>query len=262
MKRKNLSSAEKKLIDKNRRTVGKAVNRYNLITEGDRIAVGISGGKDSYVLFETLAERLRFLPIKYEIFPVHIGINEIPYSLDEDYVSGLCESMGLKFHLRRISVNFDEPEKSGTNPCFYCSWNRRKELFNFCRENGCNKLALGHHMDDAIETLLLNMIYQGAISSMPAELNLFEGEVKIIRPLILLSEYLIARQAEARQYPPQKKMCPFAESSGRNSVKAIIREMEKLNPMARNSMFSAMSNIHGEYLPAEAGKRILPKEKY
>jgi tRNA(Ile)-lysidine synthase TilS/MesJ len=294
LKIENLSSAEKKLIDKNNRLVGKAIHKYNLINEGDRIAIGISGGKDSFILLESLALRLKYSPIKYSIFPVHIKIEEVPYSIDENYVEKICKDMGLNFYVKSLSIDFDHnyqdlgkdfqdslhrghhqdldtsntssPSEvlaiSGTSTqkdslnkdkkisqCFICSWNRRKELFKFCREHNCNKLALGHHLDDAIQTLIMNLIFQGSISSMPADLKLFDGDVSIIRPLLLLPEQNLIDHALAREYPKEKKMCPYSDESSRNSIKAIISEMEKLNPRAKSSIFAAMGNIHGEYLP-------------
>ena len=315
MKIENLSSAEKKLIDKNNRLVGKAIHKYNLINEGDRIAIGISGGKDSFILLESLALRLKYSPVKYSIFPVHVKIKEVPYSIDENYVEKICKDMSLNFYVKSLSVDFSHDSQdlgkdfqdfnhdsqdlnhdyqdlgkdfqdslhrghhqdldtsntsspsevltiSGTSTqkdslnkdkkisqCFICSWNRRKELFKFCREHNCNKLALGHHLDDAIQTLIMNLIFQGSISSMPADLKLFDGDVSIIRPLLLLPEQNLIDHALAREYPKEKKMCPYSDESSRNSIKAIISEMEKLNPRAKSSIFAAMCNVHGEYLP-------------
>ena len=257
MKTENLSPAEKKLIDKNNRLIGKAIHKYNLINEGDRIAVGVSGGKDSFILLESLALRLKYSPVKYSIFPVHIKIDEVPYSIDEIYINKICKNMGLDFYIKSLSVDFNRDlDKNKTmSPCFICSWHRRKELFKFCREHNCNKLALGHHFDDAIQTLMMNLIFQGSISSMPADLKLFDGDVSLIRPLLLLPEKNLIEHAIAREYPKEKKMCPYSNETSRNSIKAIINEMEKLNPRAKNSIFAAMSNVHVDYLPIENNKK-------
>ena len=249
MKIENLSSAEKKLIDKNNRIIGKAIHKYNLIEEGDRIAIGISGGKDSFILLESLALRLKYFPVKFSLFPVHVKIEQVPYSIDENYVKKICTDMGIDFYVRSLSIDFDRGEKM--SPCFVCSWNRRKELFKFCREHNCNKLALGHHLDDAIQTLIMNLIFQGSISSMPPDLKLFNGNVSIIRPLLLVPEKNLIDYAKVREYPKEKKMCPYSNETSRNSVKSIINEMEKLNPQAKNSIFAAMANVHSEYLPIE-----------
>ena len=252
MKTENLSPAEKKLIDKNNRAIGKAIHKYNLINEGDRIVIGISGGKDSFILLESLALRLKYSPVKYSIFPVHVKIKEVPYSIDETYIRTICKNMGQDFYIKESSVDFKSENMS---KCFICSWQRRKELFKFCREHNCNKLALGHHFDDAIQTLLMNLIFQGSVSSMPADLKLFNNEVSIIRPLILLPEKNLIDHAATRQYPKEKKMCPYADKTSRNSIKAIIKAMEELNPHAKNSIFAAMSNVHVDYLPVEKDKK-------
>jgi tRNA 2-thiocytidine biosynthesis protein TtcA len=231
------------------KTVGRAVNRYGLIGAGDRIAVGLSGGKDSIVLLETLAARRRWIPIYYDLHAVHINVKNITRDLDREYYENFCRENDVSFHLRSIEVDLTrDPRKT---VCFVCAWHRRKELFNLTKELGCNRLALGHHMDDALETLFLNMTFNGSMSSMPPRLSMFGGEFDIIRPLMLLQEKEIVRYARIRRYPIEKSQCPYGDTTRRSDMKRLIGELTKMNGKAKKNIFAAMSNIHGEYLPKE-----------
>ncbi len=240
---------ERKYFDRVRKTVGRAINVYDLIRHGDRVAVPVSGGKDSFVLLETLAERRRFIPVNYEVMAVHVRVANIPYEMDDDFFTARCAS--LEVPLYRMDVSFTEEE--GKSLCFLCSWHRRKALFRFAGEHRCNRLALGHHKDDAIETLFLNLFYQGSISSMPAKLPVFGGEFDIIRPLILLTNDEVARYAALRNFPGQKKNCPFSEKNRREDIRKLLQDVYRDNGKARDSIFRAMSNIHIPYLPNGGG---------
>ncbi len=229
------------------KTVGRAINRYGMINAGDRIAVGVSGGKDSIVLLEALAVRRKWIPIHYDIHAVHIRVRNITRDLDLDYYERFCGDLGIPFHHRTIEVDLTrDPNKT---VCFVCAWHRRKELFRLVKELGCRRLALGHHMDDALETLLLNMTFNGSISSMPPKLSMFGGEFDIIRPLILLHEKEVERYARLREFPVENSQCPHGDKTRRADMKRLIGELSRMNRKAKNNLFRAMSNIHGEYLP-------------
>jgi tRNA 2-thiocytidine biosynthesis protein TtcA len=231
------------------KTVGRAINRYGLIAAGDRIVVGLSGGKDSIVLLEALAVRRRWIPIHYDIHAVHINVKNITRDLDLEYYKRFCGDLNISFHHRSIEIDLTrDPNKT---VCFVCAWHRRKELFRIVKELGCGRLALGHHMDDALETLFLNMIYNSSISSMPPKLSMFGGEFDIIRPLILLKEKEVERYARIREFPVEKSQCPYSETTHRADMKRLINELTGLNRKAKNNIFKAMSNIHDEYLPPE-----------
>jgi tRNA(Ile)-lysidine synthase TilS/MesJ len=231
------------------KTVGRAVNRYDLIGAGDRIAVGVSGGKDSIVLLEALALRRKWIPIHYDLCAIHINVKNITPELDRDYYVQFCNDLDISFHCRSIDVDLTrDPDKT---VCFVCAWHRRKELFNLVKELGCKRLALGHHMDDALETLFLNMTFNGSISSMPPKLSMFNGDFDIIRPLILLNEKQIWRYASIRGFPVAKSQCPYGDKTRRADMKRIIGELSKMNGKAKKNIFAAMSNIHREYLPPE-----------
>jgi len=233
-------------LDSIRKKVGKAINRYGLISGGDRVAVAISGGKDSFVLLETLCERRRSIPIDYEICAVHIKVDTVPYEIDSEYFTDLCCSLNVPFHCLNVSVDL---ENSRLSPCFLCARRRRRELFTFAAEQRCNRIAFGHHMDDVIETLFLNMAFQGAISTMPPKLSMFDGEFDIIRPLVLLNTYEVGRYSRERGFPGQKKECPYGNDSKRAEIRNMLHQMFRLNKKARHNIFHSMSNVHTGYLP-------------
>ncbi|MBL4561256.1 MAG: hypothetical protein JKX79_09765, partial [Labilibaculum sp.] len=139
--------------------MGKAISDFDLIEDGDRIMVGVSGGKDSLALLELLALRRKFKKQNFDVVAVHINVLELPYEVDREFLKAFCERLDVELIYRDINVDFERPGKKPA--CFRCSWHRRTTLFKMTDEFKCNKLALGHHMDDAIETLLMNMMYQG-----------------------------------------------------------------------------------------------------
>jgi len=240
---------ESRYLRRVQKTVGRAINRYGLIAAGDRIAVGVSGGKDSIVLLEALAVRRRWIPIHYDLCALHVNVKGITRDLDRDYYENLCRELDISFTYRSIEV--DIARDPGKTVCFVCAWHRRKELFLMVKELGCSRLALGHHMDDALETLFLNMTYNSSISSMPPRLSMFGGEFDIIRPLMLLQEKEVERYARIRRFPVEKSQCPYGDTTRRADMKKLIGELSKMNKKAKTSLFAAMSNIHAEYLPPE-----------
>ena len=228
------------------KSVGRGINKFDLIKADDRIAVGLSGGKDSLVLLETLALRRRHIPIHYDIIAIHVSLDNGLYDIDREFIHSFCNSLNVRYYEKMISVDLDE---ASVTPCFVCSRGRRKELFLMTRDLGCNKLALGHHMDDILETFFLNMTFNGAISTIPPKLSIFHGEFDIIRPLYLLNKNSINRYCAIRGFPDQKKECPYGDTTKREEIKKIIRQFEGLNEKGKQNIFNALSNIHFEYMP-------------
>jgi len=183
---KKLSIYQKRHVEFVNNKVAKAVMDYGLIDSGDSVLVAVSGGKDSLVLLEALASFKRYGFVDFNIEAIHINIEDIPYSVDKEFVIELCQNIDVKINFLSIKSNIEDRGKKA--PCFVCSWHRRKALFRYAKEHGFQKLALGHHMDDAVETLLINMAYHGNISSLPAKLSMFDGVINLIRPLILLTD--------------------------------------------------------------------------
>lgn len=240
------------------RKVGKAIYDYELIREGDRILVGVSGGKDSLALLEVLALRARDPKQHYTVVAAHIDVENVAYEVDSDYLQAFCDRLGVKYLHRTVRI---DPDKDPGKPvCFVCSWFRRKALFEIARGEGCGQLALGHHRDDAVESLLMSMVFNATVSSMPATLDLFGGTFRIIRPLIYLSDEETKAYAAYRDFKKQKKYCPYERSTNREAIRQVIDRLEVLCPHARNNLFAAMRNIRTEYLPGEKVSDIGKKD--
>ncbi len=227
--------------------VKRAIFEYGLIANGDRILIGLSGGKDSLALLELLGRRSRIFNPRFEVVVTHIVMSNIPYRSDLEYLKGVAEQYTIPLVVHETA--FDASTDTRKSPCFLCSWTRRKALFDIAKKYNCNKIALGHHQDDMIETLLMNMIHQGAIGTMPPKLKMDKFDMEIIRPLCLLQEDELIRLAAWRKYRKQIKNCPYEKGSSRSDIKRIVRELQKINPEARYSLWNSMSNIQEDYLP-------------
>jgi tRNA 2-thiocytidine biosynthesis protein TtcA len=229
-----------------RSLVGKAIHRYGLIQDGDRILVGVSGGKDSLTLLHLLHERRKRVPIDYELIPVHIdlGFNSGRAEILKDFF----EAKGFHYHIEftEIGRRANSPENR-ENPCFLCSWERRKRIFRLAHRLKCNKVALGHHKDDMIETLLLNIFYSGEISTMLPLQSLFKGKITLIRPLALLEEKKIERFAREMGLPFGPSGCPSSGKTRRREVKEIIEALSKKNHRVKGNIFRSLSNIKLDY---------------
>ncbi len=225
----------------------KGVVQYGLIEEGDKILIGLSGGKDSLALIELLGKRAQIYKPRFSVVAVHVVMKNIPYKSDLEYLRAHAEAYKVPFVV--YETEFDPTTDTRKSPCFLCSWNRRKALFTVAKEHGCNKIALGHHMDDILETLLMNMTYQGAFSTMPPRLVMRKFDMTIIRPMCLVHEADLIELAQFHNYRKQVKNCPYEAQSSRSDVKGILKQLEALNPEARYSMWNSMTNIQEELLP-------------
>lgn len=229
------------------RKAGKAIYDYGLIESGDKILVGVSGGKDSLALLEVLALRARDPKQNYTVVAAHIAVENVAYEVDGEYIAAFCERLGVELVQRTIRTTVNEGSEKPV--CFVCSWNRRKALFEIAKEYDCNKLALGHHRDDAVESLLMSMMFNGTIASMPPKLAMFDDTFTLIRPFIYLTNEETLQYAAFRDFKKQKKNCPYERATNRNAVAEIIRQMESLSPHVKGNLFAAMKNIQMEYLP-------------
>lgn len=261
------AKAQAKVLAKIRKRFHKACADYGLIEDGDHILVAISGGKDSLMLTELLGERARIYVPRFKVTGVHVRMREIDYESDTQYLEDFCRAHGVELVVKTASINGDAAEllngdaslngaakglnggMKGKNHCFLCSWYRRKMLFDVAQELGCNKIALGHHKDDIVETLLMNLVSQGAFATMPPKLQMEKMPLQLIRPLCLNEEADIQRYAELAGYEKQKKQCPFEHESSRSGMKKIVAQLKEMNPNAMDSIWGAMSNIKADYLP-------------
>jgi tRNA(Ile)-lysidine synthetase-like protein len=226
----------------------KACADYGLIADGDHILIGLSGGKDSLALVEFLGKRAQIYVPRFKVTAVHVRVKERDYHSDLSYLEDFCARVRVPFIVRDTEIN-DEANGKEKHPCFLCSWYRRKALFDVAKELGCNKIALGHHMDDLVETLLMNLIFQGSISTIPPLLQMEKMPVEMIRPLCLIEEKDVERYAELSDYQKQEKLCPLEKVSSRAEVKELLKQLEKFNPNVRDSIYAAMENIKLDYLP-------------
>lgn len=240
---------EDKLMRRIEKRFNKGVMQYGLIEDGDKILVGLSGGKDSLALLELLARRSRIYKPRFSMVAAHVVMTNIAYESDMDYLRAYAEGLGVPFV--RYETSFDPSTDTRKSPCFLCSWNRRKALFTVAKEQGCNKIALGHHMDDILETLLMNMTFQGAFSTMPPRLVMRKFDMTIIRPMCLVHEADLIEMAQVRGYRKQIKNCPYEKDSHRSDMKEVLRSLERMNPEARYSLWGSMNNIQADLLPEE-----------
>lgn len=225
---------------------------YHLIEDDDKILVGLSGGKDSLLLTELLAKRAQIQHPRFTVEAIHVRMENIHYETDTSYLEQFCDNLGVKLHVRTRSFEVEStvlPQQSAETsarlrkqkqPCFLCSWNRRKQLFNLAQELGCNKIALGHHQDDIIHTALMNLTFQAHFTTMPVRLKMRKMPLTIIRPLCLIQESDILDYAVIQGYQQQKKICPYETSSHRTNIKAIYDQLERLNPEVRYNIWGAL----------------------
>ena len=217
---------------------------YQLLEDDDKILVGLSGGKDSLLLLELLAKRSKIQHPRFDVEALHVRMDNIQYETDTSYLQQFCEDLGVRLHVR--TARFETGNENGEDirkqkqPCFLCSWNRRKQLFNLAQELGCNKIALGHHQDDIIHTALMNLTYQAHFATMPVKLKMRKMPLTIIRPLCLIKEDDIKQYAELQGYQKQQKLCPYETDSHRTDIKHIYDQLEQMNPEVRYNIWGAL----------------------
>ncbi|MDO4588814.1 MAG: ATP-binding protein [Fusobacterium sp.] len=224
--------------------VGRAMHKYNMIEDGDRIAVGVSGGKDSITTLNALVRIQKIANINFEIIPIHIHPNVDRSSFD--VIKEYCEKLGLKLQVENTNLNdmlFGEKEVK--NPCFLCGRIRRGILYRMMKEQNINKLALGHHKDDIIETFLMNVFYQGNMKMMKPCYESEDYGVKVIRPLAFVEEKDIIRYVNKLELPVIKSDCPYeiSENSKRLRVKNLIKDLSKENKDVRSVIFNSISDL-------------------
>lgn len=226
--------------------VRRAVDDYAMIEDGDRIAVGVSGGKDSLALVATLAEMRLFYPKKYELFAVTVdmGFEGADYSEIEEF----CRRHGVKYKLVKTDIAkiiFDVRRES--NPCSLCAKMRRGSLHAAAVELGCNKVALGHHFDDAVETFMMNLFFEGRLGCFSPVTYLSNRDITLIRPMIYTTEKDVRYFAGRTGLPVAESLCPEDKATERENMKKLLSELERGNKGIRHRIFNAMckGNIDG-----------------
>ena len=227
--------------------MGQAIHTYDMIQDGDRIALGLSGGKDSLTLLHMMVERAARVPVDYTIHPIFIDPGfENGFSKE---LAEHCQSLGLELTYE-ITDHGPKAHEEGqsVNPCFICSRLRRKRLFELTSELGCRSLALGHNKDDIIETLLMNIFYSGQISTMMPNQSMFQGEICVIRPLYLAEEPDIVAFAKEQKLPVFTNPCPSATTSKRSEVRTLLKGLYESNPSIKGNIFRSLSQVRLDYL--------------
>jgi tRNA 2-thiocytidine biosynthesis protein TtcA len=231
------------------RTMLRSVERYRLIEAGDCILVAVSGGKDSYTLLDLLLQAQARAPIRFELVAVHLDQGQPGY--DGAPLAGWLQSSGARFeilHEDTYSIVKELTAEGGTY-CAPCSRLRRGILYSAAERLGCNKIALGHHREDTLQTLLLNMLYAGKLQAMPARYRTDDGRFEVIRPLIDCAERDIAAHAEQVGYPILPcNLCGSQDGLKRREVAALLDRLEGQIPDVRSSLMSALRNVRPSHL--------------
>ncbi|MGE3975580.1 MAG: tRNA 2-thiocytidine(32) synthetase TtcA [Bdellovibrionales bacterium] len=241
---------EKKIF----RGVGRAIGDFNLIEEGDHLLVGVSGGKDSWTMLHVIHELQKRAPINFTLTAVNLdqGYSGFRQDVIEDYL----EMKGIKFYTehKNIAQIVEEKSSPGSIACSLCSRLRRGSLYGIAEQLGCNKIALGHHLDDFVETLLLNQFFVGRTSSMAVKLLSDDKKNVVIRPLVYVSEKDIIEYTELMKFPIVCCQCPLAcgteafTDHKRRMVKDMLTSLEEKIPFIKNSLLSSLGNIRPAHM--------------
>ena len=239
-----LSVNQNKLQKRLRRQAGEAVADYNMIEDGDKIMVCLSGGKDSYAMLDILMYLQKVAPVRFELVAVNMDQKQpgFPEHVLPEYLKGL----GIEYHIIEKDTYSVVKEKipEGKTTCSLCSRLRRGTLYTFADEIGATKMALGHHRDDIVETFFLNLFYGGTLKAMPPKLLSDDGRNVVIRPLAYCKESDIAQYAELKGFPIIPcNLCGSQDNLQRQVVKGMLQEWEQKTPGRLDIMFRALQNV-------------------
>ncbi|HEB28696.1 MAG TPA: tRNA 2-thiocytidine(32) synthetase TtcA [Porticoccus sp.] len=233
-----------KLQKRLRRYVGRAIEDYKMIEEGDRVMVCLSGGKDSYAMLDILINLQRSAPVKFDLIAVNMDQKQPGFP--EDVLPGYLDALDIEYYIVEKDTYSIVKEKvpEGKTTCGLCSRLRRGTLYAFAEEINCNKIALGHHRDDIVETLFLNMFYGSKLAAMPPKLLSNDKRNVVIRPMAYCKESDLVKYAQAKQFPIIPcNLCGSQENLQRQNIKAMLQEWEKTHPGRVGSIFGAMQNV-------------------
>jgi len=218
----------------------KAIDDYEMINEGDKIAIGISGGKDSLTLLYALSGMRRFYPQKYELAAISVDLGLGIQNMDR--IKELCDSLEVPFYIEKTEIgNIVFDIRKEKNPCSLCAKMRKGALNNKALELGCNKIAYAHHKDDIIETMMMSFIYEGRINSFAPVTHLEKTGLYVLRPMMYVSEAEVIGFKNKYQLPVAKNPCPVDGHTKREYIKKLISEINKENPGVKERMFTAIS---------------------
>ena len=219
--------------------IRQAINDFEMIEDGDKIAIGVSGGKDSLALLYGLAGIRKIVPEKIEIVAITVDLGYKGF--DTSSIQELCKSLEIEFHLvkTQIAQILQAKVQKGTY-CSLCAKMRKGALTNYAKNLGCNKIAYAHHKDDFIETMMLSLLYEGQFFSFPPKMYFKESDITLIRPMIYIPESDVIGFKNKYQLTAVKNPCPHDGITRREYVKNLIRQIQKDNPEAKQRMFNAI----------------------
>lgn len=241
----DLKKVKKKIIS----STSKCIKEFNMIQEGDHIMVCISGGKDSYTMLDMFIHFQKYGDVPFEITVVNMDQKQpgFPEKVLPEYLNKL----GVRFHIAEkdtYSIVMDKIPK-GKTMCSLCSRLRRGTLYDKARELGCNKLALGHHREDIIETFFLNLFFSGKLEAMPPKFKIDEGDLLVIRPLSFCKEDDIATYSSLKEFPIIPcNLCGSQENLQRKKIKSLLNDWEKDYPNRKSIIFNALKNISPSHM--------------
>ncbi|MDH3359595.1 MAG: tRNA 2-thiocytidine(32) synthetase TtcA, partial [Desulfobulbaceae bacterium] len=236
------------ILDKTiNRLVGRAMHDYQMLADGDRVLLAVSGGIDSLVMSWLLNHWQRKAPISYTLLAANLDMgfgDDEPRLMEEQF-----QILGIPYLIERTDYGVQAmKEENGKSGCFHCAKKRRNRLFELAKEKGCNKVALGHHKEDIIETLFLNMFYSGNLSTMVPRQELFGGKLSLIRPLAYLEKDHIRSLGAEIGVTPVPNPCPLSEESKRGTVRTLLNDLYQQDDRLKNNIFAALGNIKHDYL--------------
>lgn len=221
--------------------IRRAVDDYNMIDEGDHIAVGISGGKDSLTLLYGLSHLRRFYPKKFKLSAITVDLGFPGFKTEP--IAKLCEKLEVPYIVAKTDIaNIVFNERKESNPCSLCSKMRKGALNEEIKRHGCNKIAYGHHLDDVVETLMMSLIYEGRIHTFSPVTYLDRTDLTVIRPLMYVNEMDVNGFKNMYELPVAHKSCPNDGFSKREYIKNLISQINAENPGVKNRMFTAICN--------------------
>lgn len=240
----------KKLHEFIRKNMELAINDFEMIQPGDRILLGLSGGADSFTLLKMLSGRKVYVTNDFELIVVHIdlGFTAPDYSHLEKFEAYL-KPLGLKYRFEKTEIGlYAHSEKNKKKPCFTCSRWRRKRMIEIADELNCNKIALAHHKDDVIETLLINMFFGREIGAINPKQELFKGKFYIIRPFVYIWEHKLKEYAHRHDFPLFYNPCPSSGNTKREFVKQLLNKLSREDRLIKENIFKSLYHVKHDYL--------------
>ncbi len=224
----------------------KAIEDYCLVKDGEKVLIGVSGGADSIVLLHLFDQYNHRRKKNWELFPVHIRPDFPKWKIKP--VERLFKNLDLPYLIDDINVT-QELSSRKLNPCYICSHDRRKKLFEIAHRKGIQKIALAHHLEDVVETYLLNLFYTSKSSTLIPKQELFQGRINIIRPLYFFDKELIRRYVQSYGLRPVKNRCPYEKSSERARIRKLLNKFYSFDKRIKTNIFWGIKNIKKQYLP-------------